>query len=121
VRAIAANIPAAFGGSGEAVIRAGYSALINNDGVVDLIAGVAESVLGQGSVLWKEKPSLGVEDFSFFLQERPDAFYHLGCGNAGKGITAPLHSNHFDIDEDCLPIGVAMHVSIARALLAATI
>lgn len=121
VRAIAANIPAAFGGSGEASIRAGYSALINNDRVVDLIAGVAESVLGQGSVLWKEKPSLGVEDFSFFLQERPGAFYHLGCGNAGKGITAPLHSNNFDIDEDCLPVGVAMHVSIARALLAAAV
>lgn len=121
VRAIAEKIPAAFGGSGEVEIRAGYSALINNDRVVDLIAAVAESVLGQGSLLWKEKPSLGVEDFSFFVQERPGAFYHLGCGNPGKGISSPLHSNDFDIDEDCLPTGVAMHVSITKALLAASI
>jgi amidohydrolase len=121
VRAIAANIPSAFGGTGEVEIRPGYSALINNDQVVDLIAGVADSLLGQDTVLWKEKPSLGVEDFSFFLQERPGAFYHLGCGNVGKGISSPLHSNNFDIDEDCLPIGVAMHVSIAKALLAASI
>lgn len=121
VRAIVANIPSAFGGSGESEIRPGYSALINNDQVVDLIARTAESALGKNSVLWKEKPSLGVEDFSFFVQERPGAFYHLGCGNVQKGITAPLHSNGFDIDEDCLPLGVAMHVSIAESLLAGEI
>ena len=117
VRAIVEGLPAALGGSGEVEIRAGYSALINHDWVVDLIAKEALLILGEDSLLWKEKASMGVEDFSFFLQERPGAFYHLGCGNPSKGMVSPLHSNTFDIDEDCLPVGVAMQIGAARALL----
>ena len=117
VAALVSGIPAALGGSGYAEIVPGYTALINHDWVVDLIASEARRLLGPDSILWKERPSLGVEDFSFFLKERPGAFYHLGCGNPGKGITAALHSKDFDIDEACLPIGVAMHCSAALALL----
>ena len=117
VKAVVEGIPAAFGGSGEVEIRAGYAALINHDWVVDIIAQEATSLLGEGSVLWKEKASMGVEDFSFFVRERPGSFYHLGCGNTAKGIDSPLHSNNFDIDEACLPIGVALQVAVTLRLL----
>jgi len=117
VKAIVEGIPAAFGGSGEVEIRAGYAALINHDWVVDIVAEEASSLLGATAVVWREKASMGVEDFSFFVQERPGSFYHLGCGNAAKGIGSPLHSNAFDIDEDCLPIGVAMQTAVAMRLL----
>lgn len=117
VRAIVANLPVAFGGSGEVEIVAGYAALINHDWVVDLIAEEAKDLLGPDSIIWRDKASMGVEDFSFFVQERPGSFYHLGCGNPRKGITAALHSNAFDIDEDCLPIGVAMQAGLVARLL----
>jgi len=117
VKAIVEGISAALGGSGEVEIRAGYAALINHDWVVDIIAEEASSLLGANAVVWREKASMGVEDFSFFVQERPGSFYHLGCGNAAKGIDSPLHSNAFDIDEDCLPIGVAMQAAVAMRLL----
>jgi amidohydrolase len=117
VKAIVANLPVAFGGSGEVEIVAGYTALINHDWVVDLIAEEAKDLLGPDSIVWRDKASMGVEDFSFFVQERPGSFYHLGCGNPRKGITAALHSNAFDIDEDCLPIGVAMQAGLIARLL----
>ena len=117
VRAIVANLPVAFGGSGEVEIVAGYAALINHDWVVDLVAEEAMDLLGPESIIWRDKASMGVEDFSFFVQERPGSFYHLGCGNAQKGINAPLHSNTFDIDEACLPIGVALQAGLAIRLL----
>ena len=117
VRSIVEHIPAALGGLGEVQIKPGYTALINNDAVVDLLAQEANALLGVGKLQWKEKPSLGVEDFAFFLKERPGAFYHLGCGNREKGIHAPLHSKLFDIDESCLPIGVAMQAAAALKLL----
>jgi len=117
VRAIVEGIPAALGGKGEVEIRPGYSALINHNQVVDLIEKEAKELLGDSAVLWKEKPSLGVEDFGFFLRERPGAFYHLGCGNKDKGIQAPLHSSAFDIDEDCLALGVALQIRASSRLL----
>jgi len=116
-RAIVESVSASFGGSGSVDVSYGYTALINDSGVVDVVAAAADDVLCPGCVDWKEKPSMGVEDFSFFCRERPGAFYHLGCGNAEKGITSPIHSSTFDIDEDCLPLGVAMQVAAALRLL----
>ncbi|HRW25042.1 MAG TPA: M20 family metallopeptidase, partial [Spirochaetia bacterium] len=109
-RAIVEGVPAALGGSGSLGVAYGYAALVNDPDVVDVVAAAAEDILCPGNLEWKERPSMGVEDFSFFCKERPGAFYHLGCGNAGRGISAPLHSSTFDIDEDCLPLGVAMQV-----------
>jgi len=116
-RSIVENIAAAFGGSGSIDVRYGYTALINDPAVVDVVAAAADDILCPGSVDWKEKPSMGVEDFSFFCRERPGAFYHLGCGNAAKGIVSPIHSSTFDIDEDCLPLGVALQVAATLRLL----
>jgi len=120
VKAVVGNIAASFGGSGSVEVMYGYAALINHDSVVDLVAASAEHQLGSGSVLWKEKPSMGVEDFSYFLRERPGAFYHLGCGNKAKGISAAIHASNFDIDEDCLPVGVSLQVASTLRLLEMT-
>jgi len=116
-RAVVEGVSASFGGSGSVDVSYGYTALVNDPAVVDVIAAAADDILCPGSVDWKEKPSMGVEDFSFFCKARPGAFYHLGCGNAEKGITSPIHSSTFDIDEDCLPLGVAMQVAAALRLL----
>jgi amidohydrolase len=118
VKTIVHGVSEALGGSAELDITPGYGALINHDRIVDLIVQEAASILGKDAIRWKKKPSLGVEDFSFYVMERPGAFYNLGCGNPEKGITAALHSNRFDIDEDCLPIGVAVQVAAAKRLLA---
>ena len=53
---------------------------------------------------------MGGEDFSFYTQSCKGVFFHLGCGNKEKKITSPLHTSYFDIDEDCLTIGVMMHL-----------
>jgi len=117
VSAIATELPKAFGGSGEAEIIPGYTALINHDWVVDRLATVAGDFIGADAIQWKAKPSLGVEDFSFFLQKTPGAFYHLGCGRAGSA-NAPLHSKDFAIDEACLPLGVRLNIGLVYSLLA---
>ncbi|HPG87428.1 MAG TPA: M20 family metallopeptidase, partial [Spirochaetales bacterium] len=116
-RAIVEGVPAALGGSGSLEVAYGYAALVNDSDVVDVVTAAADDVLCPGNLEWKERPSMGVEDFSFFCKERPGAFYHLGCGNLGRGIVAPLHASTFDLDEDCLPLGVAMQVSCALRLL----
>lgn len=58
-----------------------------------------------------------MEDFSFFLEKAKGVFYHLGCASREKGITAPLHSQDFDIDETCLKLGVELQASLALKLL----
>lgn len=116
IRGLTEGLPASFGGSGELSITYGYKALINDPELVDLVAETAIDVLGPESVTWKQHPSMGVEDFAYFTAARPGVFYHLGCGNTRKGISSPLHTPTFDIDEDCLPLGVAMQIALALCL-----
>jgi amidohydrolase len=49
---------------------------------------------------------MGAEDFSFYQQVIPGFIYRLGCGNEARGITSDIHTPDFDIDEDCLVVGV---------------
>ena len=117
IRTVVEEIPRAFGGSGELDIRFGYAALVNHDEAVDELQAVALELLGPDRITWKAKPSLGVEDFSYFVQARPGAYYHLGCGNPSTGMIAPLHSSRFDLDEDCLALGAAMQAGLAMRFL----
>ena len=57
-----------------------------------------------------QKPRLGVEDFAYYLEKVPGVFWRLGTGSPGKGIRCITHSPYFDIDEDALCIGAAIHV-----------
>jgi metal-dependent amidase/aminoacylase/carboxypeptidase family protein len=56
---------------------------------------------------------MGSEGFSFYLKEVPGIFMILGGGNKKKGYMYSQHSNHFTIDEDCLPIGAAVYSQVA--------
>ena len=68
-------------------------------------------------MIMRQQPNLGVEDFAYFLRERPGTFWHLGCGKPGMEKIHPLHSAEFDIDESCLPIGVAIQAASALTFL----
>lgn len=114
---IVAHTAEGFGGEGNAEFHEGYCALINNDEVVDVIKENAEKLLGNEHVVFKEFPSLGAEDFSYFADECKGGFFHLGCGNSKKGITANIHTKDFDIDEECLKTGVLLQTENILSLL----
>ena len=62
-----------------------------------------------------ESPPIMVsEDFSFYSDKAPSAFFFLGCGNKEKGTTHPHHSPCFDIDDDALPVGAALMATFCR-------
>ena len=62
-------------------------------------------------------PQMGAEDFAYYQARMPGLFFFLGVGNPKKKITAMIHTEYFDIDEDALPIGVrAMSTVVLDAL-----
>jgi amidohydrolase len=56
---------------------------------------------------------MGAEDFSYYEQVVPGFFLRLGSGNKSKGITSESHTPEFDIDEDCLVVGVKVMSNLA--------
>ncbi len=117
IERIVENTAKTYGGEGIVKFIDGYEAVINDDEVVDVIKETAERVLGKDKILYKEFSSMGAEDFSYFIDEAKGAFYHLGCGNQAKGITADLHNKNFDVDENCIKTGVHLQVENILALL----
>ncbi len=104
-------------GSCEIKIRDSYPCLYNDDKILDILKSSAINVIGEDKVNSLQYPSMGVESFAYFSLERPSAFYYLGCRNEEKGIIHPAHNSLFDIDEDCLPIGVAIQCEAALNIL----
>lgn len=99
-----------LGGDSIINIEEGYPALINNNHFVDIVKENAINLFGLDRVIVRDFPSLGAEDFSYYLDICPGAFYHIGCANEEKNILAPLHTSTFNIDEMCLINGVMLHV-----------
>ncbi|MDU5081107.1 M20 family metallopeptidase [uncultured Tissierella sp.] len=117
IREITENTAKAYGAAAIVEFEEGYPALINNDEVVDVLRQTAESILSKDKVKFKEFPSMGADDFSFFLQDTKGAYYNLGCGNKDKGWTASIHSECFMADEKCIRIGVLLQTKALLELL----
>jgi amidohydrolase len=107
------GITASMRGTCEINIEESYPCLYNNDDILNLLENSAKAVLGEDNIVALDKPSMGVESFAYFSMERPSAFYFLGVKNEEKGIVHPAHGSLFDIDEDALPLGVAIQCKAA--------
>lgn len=94
----------------EFSLKRGHPSVVNNQ---EMVAKVAENAENIAKIMWHDKPSMMSDDFAFFAKKVPSAYIWLGCRNEAKGITSPLHDEKFDIDEDCLAIGVNLLTKIA--------
>jgi amidohydrolase len=104
-----------YGGSADITIFDGYEALYNDNEATDKLRMVAHELLGKENVIEKEKPSLGVEDFSYFSNRVPSSFYHLGCKKSDEQNA--LHQSNFDVNESCMKVGLEVNIHLAMKIL----
>jgi len=104
------NVAIGYGAVGNVVFRDGYISLINHDHCVNIVKENAEKLLGKDKIEEISIANMGVEDFAYYMDKIPGAFFHLGVRNENKGIIAPLHNENFNIDEDALTIGVKLGI-----------
>jgi amidohydrolase len=89
----------------------GYPVLINDPEMSRLVNSACSKGIGKENVEVL-RPSMGAEDFAYYLEKIPGSFFRLGIRNEKRGIIHPYHSSLFDIDEEVLPFGVEMFVRI---------
>ena len=107
------GITTAYGGAYEFEFEEGTPPLINDEKTTLFAIGKMRELLGEDRVVLLERPTMGGEDFSVYLQHVPGTFIRLGIRNEEKGIVYPLHNSRFDVDEDALPVGVAVESYLA--------
>lgn len=117
VREVAELTARSLGGEAEVVLDESYTSLVNDKAMVDQVKRCGESMLGAENVRVNEYPMMGVEDFAFFAENVPSAFYHLGVRNEETGCIYPVHHPRFDLDERSLAVGAAMQAYNAMTFL----
>ena len=112
MKKMAESIAEGMGGRCEFDIKVGYPALVNHDDLTHKVRAWSEEYLGAENVV--DLPiRMTAEDFAYYSQEMPACFYRLGTGNPAKGITSPIHTSTFDVDEDCLALSTGLMAWLA--------
>ncbi|KAH6832792.1 IAA-amino acid hydrolase ILR1-like 6 [Perilla frutescens var. hirtella] len=93
-----------------------YPPMVNDELMYEHLKKVSTDLVGPTSFQVVE-PVMGAEDFSFYSEVIPAAFFYIGIKNESLGSVHSAHSPHFMIDEDALAVGAATHAAIAERYL----
>lgn len=87
----------------------GYKALVNDSRLVDQVRRAAA-----GPVIELKRSSMTVDDFSFYLEKVPGAYFFLGSGFENRENSG-LHTGRFQVNQDCLKTGIETLVNLCMA------
>jgi hippurate hydrolase len=124
MKAIAEHTCAAFGATCEFEFVRNYPPTINHPAETAFARQVLGSVVGEDNVLDYE-PTMGSEDFSYFLQGKPGCYFVIGNGDGahregGHGLgPCMLHNPSYDFNDELIPLGATAWVRLAEQWLAA--
>lgn len=77
----------------------------------------AERTVGRERVLPQDYPSMGAEDFSYYLEQMPGCYVRFGT-RSPDGEYVPLHSPSFTVDEQVLRVGAEFYDRLVREAVA---
>jgi amidohydrolase len=86
-----------------------YPVTVNDEDAARRALAVAGELFGEENTIQLPNPSMGAEDFAYFLEKIPGAFIWLGVGEDVSG----LHTPTFAFDEEILPLGSALLTALA--------
>jgi amidohydrolase len=106
IRELAAGVAASFGASAEVTITFGVDPTVNAPEPTEVMRKAVAAVIGDAQIDANFRTT-GAEDFSAVLARVPGSYFFIGsCSAEANGF--PHHNPRFDIDERCLPQGVAI-------------
>ena len=123
MKAVAEHTCAAFGATCEFEFTRNYPPTINHVKETEFARRVLGTVVGAQNVVEFE-PTMGAEDFSFFLQAKPGCYFMIGNGDGahregGHGLgPCMLHNPSYDFNDELIPLGATAWVRMAEEWLA---
>jgi amidohydrolase len=92
----------------------GYPPTINDPAMADYVAAVAREAVGPDRYFPIPRPSMGGEDFAYYLQKVPGCFFLVGVDPPDCDRYPPLHSDRYDFTDAAIGVGVRMFVELVR-------
>jgi hippurate hydrolase len=117
---VAHHTAAAFGAQVQFEFVRNYPPTVNHKAEAQFVRGVMRELVGPANTLDFE-PTMGAEDFSYFLLEKPGAYFVIGNGEGnhrefGHGLgPCTLHNPNYDFNDQAIPLGASLWVKLAEA------
>ena len=109
-----AGVAAANGCALEFQWCEGYPPTVNDPTAADYVAAVARQTVGADRFFPVARPSMGGEDFAYYLEKVPGCFFLVGVEPPDRDGHPPLHSDRFDFTDAAIPVGMRMFVELVR-------
>ena len=113
IRKLASSMAILYDAEIKVIIKPGYPPVINEDVSSRYAIHVAEKLVGKEKTISIPYPSLGGEDFSYYLQQVQGCFVRFGGAKEGHEM-ASSHSSKFDFDEEVMRVGAAYLSELVR-------
>jgi amidohydrolase len=122
MRQVAESTCQAFEATCEFTFRRNYPPTINHPKETEFARGVLGALVGADNVQEFE-PTMGAEDFSFYLLEKPGCYFLIGNGDGNHRVgghgagPCMLHNPSYDFNDELIPLGGSMWVRLAESWL----
>lgn len=90
----------------------GYPPTINDPAMSEYVARIAKQALGADRFYTVPRPSMGGEDFAYYLEKVPGCFFLVGVEPLERGTYPPLHSDRYDFTDAALGVGMRMFAEL---------
>ena len=107
---VAEHTALAHGATAKVDYWYGYPSVFNNADMIKIVQRTAQDLLPAECIDHRDKPGMGGEDFAYFAQEVPGAFFYLGAKTPGDDY--PGHNPRFNPSDDAIATGVEMMVGL---------
>ncbi|MFD1361950.1 M20 metallopeptidase family protein [Lentibacillus salinarum] len=114
---ISENIAKAHDTQAEVTFHLGSPPVINDESLVDIMDTAVRKELGDDNLVYLPEPSLGGEDFSFYLEHVDGMLFRIGTKNDQEQSTRSLHNPGIIFDEKAIPAGITAMSSFAVEFL----
>ena len=117
VRRVAGALGAVYNADVDVDYAHFLPAVVNTALEVQNAHSAARDVLGPEAPVVLPLPSMGGEDFAYYLREVPGAMLRIGTAS-GEATRYPLHHSRFDLDEAALPLAARLMTEVCLRDLA---
>lgn len=112
LESLAKGITEAAGGSYSFDFNYGYPAVINSEKEAQTVLNSARELFGEDAVIELRRPVMAGEDFAFYQQHIPGAFFFVGSGSEAAGSQFPWHHPKYNVDDCFFEIATPLMVSL---------
>jgi len=115
IRRLAEGVAQTHGATATVEFEHGYPSTVNDTRATDFIESLAQQVLPAGHTHRMPAPTMGAEDFAYFLERVPGCYFFLGVDDGRAGGYPSLHHPAYDFNDAALPTGIKLFVHAALA------